>query len=89
MGAHRGLEHENQTSGVEGCVGVTLLTLRAENQIILPGFHCLSEHFTINIYKNSRGGFPGVRDFWQVSRIKLCAQTVQFFGAIQALVQQV
>lgn len=38
MGTHHGLEHEKQPSGVEGCVGVTILTLRAENQTIIPGF---------------------------------------------------
>lgn len=36
MGTRQGLGHENQPSGVECCVGVTLLTLRAENQTILP-----------------------------------------------------
>lgn len=41
MGARQGLEHENQLSGVEGCVGVSLLTLRAESQTILQGFSLL------------------------------------------------
>lgn len=41
MGARQGLEHESQLSGVEGCVGVSLLTLRAESQTILQGFSLL------------------------------------------------